>query len=197
MAVATHDLKTRMEAMLSAEPEPVVVRVTLAEYLATTYRPDREWIGGELRERNMGEGSHAVIQKFLAMYLGQREEEWGILVRTEQRVQVAEDRYRVPDVCVTRAEEPFEQIVHVPPLLCIEILSREDTASGTLERMEDYRVMGVPMIWMIDPRRRAASMMDSSGDLIRIPEELFVPKTEVRLRLPELFAQLNRLEKRS
>ena len=27
MAVAAHDVKTRMEAMLSAEPEPVVVRV--------------------------------------------------------------------------------------------------------------------------------------------------------------------------
>lgn len=69
--------------------------VPLDVYLRTTYRPDRDWVDGETRERNMGEGPHAVIQKFLAMYLGIREEEWNILVRTEQRVQTSLMRFRI------------------------------------------------------------------------------------------------------
>ena len=78
MAMATHDLKTRMEAMLSAEPEPVVVRVALAEYLATNYRPDREWIAGELRERSVREKPHTTVQNYLAYIFRLRAMEWGV-----------------------------------------------------------------------------------------------------------------------
>lgn len=197
MATAAHDLKTRIELELSALREPRVERMLLAQYLRTSFRPDREWLAGELLERNMGEGPHAVVQKFLAMFLGMHEEEWRILARTEQRVQVSPDRYRVPDLCVTRAEEAFEDIVRAPPLLCIEILSREDAASEMLERIEDDRTMGVAMVWLVDPRRRVASMVDAAGNINRVAEELSVPGTAIRLSLEELFAQLNRLEMRS
>ncbi len=197
MATPALGLKAQFEAMLSsAAPEPVIIKVPLEEYLATVYRPDREWIAGELRERNVGEGQHAVVQKFLAMFLGLREEEWGILVRTEQRVQVSAQQFRVPDVCVTRSEDPFEAIVRVPPLLCIEILSREDTVSEMMERVDDYLHMGVPTVWMIDPRRRKASMIDAEGNSHNV-QELLVPGTAIRLTLTELFAQLNRLEDRA
>ena len=141
----------------------------------------------------MGEAQHAVVQKFLAMYLGMREDEWGILVRTEQRVQVSAERFRVPDLCVTRISDVFEPIVRRAPLLCIEILSREDTATEMMERVDDYLLMGVPTVWMVDPRRRKASVIDASGTL-RGAEELSVPGTEIRLSLQTLFAQLNRLE---
>ena len=40
------------------------VLVPLEEYLHTTYRPDRDWIDGEAKERNMGEGPHAMVQGF-------------------------------------------------------------------------------------------------------------------------------------
>lgn len=171
------------------------VRSSLAEYLRTSFRPDREWIAGEVRERHVGEGQHAVVQKFLAMFLGMREEEWGILVRTEQRVQVSAEHFRVPDLCLTRVSDGFEAIVRKAPLLCIEILSREDTATEMLERVDDYFLMGVPTVWMVDPRRRKASILDASGTM-RGVEELSVPGTEIRLGVETLFAQLNRLEGR-
>ena len=197
MATSAHDLKTGFEMELAAAKEPSVERMPLAQYLSASFRPDREWIAGVLLERHVGEGSHAVIQKFLAMYLGVREEQWGILVRTEQRVQVSADRYRIPDVCVTRADETFEEIVHRPPLLCVEILSPEDTATELLERIEDYRTMGVPVTWMIDPRRRRASMVDGRGNILQVQEQLTVPGTAIQLTLNDLFAQLNRLTKPS
>jgi hypothetical protein len=33
--------------------------VPLSEYLSTTYRPDCDFLEGELKERNMGEQPHA------------------------------------------------------------------------------------------------------------------------------------------
>ena len=36
--------------------------VPVEEYLRTTYRPDRDFIDGELRERNIGERPHATLQ---------------------------------------------------------------------------------------------------------------------------------------
>jgi len=35
------------------------VRISLQEYLATSWRPDREYIDGEVRERNVGKWEHA------------------------------------------------------------------------------------------------------------------------------------------
>jgi len=70
------------------------VFVPLEEYLRTTYRPDRDWIDGETKERNLGEKPHARIQGFFIRFLGNREEEWNILVYPEQRVQTSAHRAR-------------------------------------------------------------------------------------------------------
>ena len=74
--------------------------VPLAEYLNTSYRPDCDYLEGELLERNVGEWDHSRLQTLLAWYLRSREKQWGILAVTEQRVQVKARRYRVPDVTV-------------------------------------------------------------------------------------------------
>lgn len=144
----------------------------------------------------MGEGQHAVVQKFLAMFLGNHEEEWNILALTEQRVQVSATHVRVPDICVLSAGLPFEAIVRTPPLLCVEILSRDDSATEMMERVEDYRLMGVKTVWMIDPRRRSASIVDASGTIRAAGAELVVADTKIRLSLADLFAQLDQLEGR-
>ena len=104
--------------------------VPLSEYLRTSYRPDCDWINGEVKERNVGERQHASVQKFFIRYFGSREEELNILVWPEQRVQVAATRFRVPDVTVTRASDPYEAIITIAPVLCIEILSRDDRMIG-------------------------------------------------------------------
>ena len=38
-----------------------IALVPLEEYLRTTYHPDCEWVDGEVKERNVGERSRAVI----------------------------------------------------------------------------------------------------------------------------------------
>ena len=42
--------------MLSATP------VSVQEYLASVYRPDRDFVDGEVRERNLGELEHSLLQ---------------------------------------------------------------------------------------------------------------------------------------
>jgi hypothetical protein len=43
-----------------------VTQIPAAEYLKTSYRPDREYIDGEVRERNVGKWEHARVQLLLA-----------------------------------------------------------------------------------------------------------------------------------
>ena len=68
--------------------------VPLSEYLRTSYRPDRDWVDGEVKERNIGEGPHAVVQAFLIGLFRQYRLEWKIRVLPEQRVQTSENHYR-------------------------------------------------------------------------------------------------------
>ena len=39
-----------------------VLQTPLSDYLGITYRPDREYVDGEIRERNVGKWEHARVQ---------------------------------------------------------------------------------------------------------------------------------------
>jgi Uma2 family endonuclease len=173
------------------------VLVPLEEYLSTTYRPDRDWINGETRERNMGEMPHASVQAFFTQLFRNNAVSWNIRVLPEQRVQTSAKHYRIADICVVRRETPFEPIVRTAPLLCIEILSRDDRMSEIQERVEDYLTMGVPAVWVVDPRRRRAYEATPNGALQPAPTELSIAGTEVRVRVPDIFAELDELEAQS
>ena len=62
--------------------------VSVPEYLGTTYRPDREYVDGQVLERNMGEWDHSRLQALLFKHLLPYEETHGLIVVPEQRVQV-------------------------------------------------------------------------------------------------------------
>src|ERR1700722_5660579 len=105
-------------------------QIPVAEYLKTSYRPDREYIDGEVRERNVGKWEHARVQFLLALWFGSHEAVWNVIGSTEQRVQVSATRVRVPDLVVVRPE-PQPDVLTAPPLLVVEILSPDDTYSDT------------------------------------------------------------------
>lgn len=64
-------------------------RLSLLEYMKTNYRPDREFVDGELRERNVGQWEPARLQALLASWFQSQEKSWSVKVATEQRVQVS------------------------------------------------------------------------------------------------------------
>jgi len=96
--------------------------VSVQEYLAASYDPDRDYVDGELQERNLGEQPHSLTQTNLASFLHQRRAKWGIRVLTEQRVQVSPTRFRVPDLCVLSASAPRDPIVELRDPLSVEAI---------------------------------------------------------------------------
>jgi Uma2 family endonuclease len=125
--------------------------VSVAEYLNTSYRPDCDYVDGEVRERNLGEIDHSGTQMMIGHWLMMRYSALLWRVLSEQRVQVKPDRFRIPDVCVLADGAAREKILRIPPRLCIEILSKDDRMSEIVERVGDYFQMGVPVCWIIDP----------------------------------------------
>ena len=165
--------------------------LSIDEYLHTSYRPDVDFVDGEIEKRNLGEFDHARLQVLLAGYFLNKEKLWAIQGVVEQRIRVSPTRVRIADLALLRADAPRERVTQTPPVLCIEVLSRKDRLSRVERRLEDYRSMGVPGLWLIDPMRRSAYTFDASGlhhaDITR----LAVPNTEIKLDLTDSFAALD------
>ena len=163
-------------------------QIPVDEYLRTSYRPDREYIDGELRERSVGKWEHARIQLLLGGWFMNHESVWHVLSSTEQRVQVAPTRVRVPDLVVVRPG-PQPDVLIEPPLLVVEILSPDDTYSDTEERARDYQSMGVETVWILDPKTRSGRMC--SGAKWTAARRLEVSGTPIFVDLDALFRQLD------
>lgn len=135
--------------------------ISVEEYLRTSYRPDCDYVDGEVVERNLGEKTHNKSQKALLFFLGALEKKLGIWVIQEQRVRVSATRFRIPDICVMKGE-PDEQVFTQPPFICIEVLSPEDRMSRIEQRIDDYLAMGVPYVWVLDPETKRAWTITSA-----------------------------------
>jgi len=159
-------------------------QISIEEYLHTVYKPDCDFVDGELEEREVGEFDHATWQGILIRFFGARERKWGILVRPELRVRIAPGCVRIPDVCLLSSTAPIEQVVTRPPLAVFQILSPEDRMVRVMDRLADFDSMGVPAIWVIDPRKSSYSLY-SSGHLT--PDSTFVlPGTDHRVEMSEI-----------
>jgi len=165
------------------------IQIQIGEYLETSYRPDCEYIDGEVRERNVGKWEHSRLQVLLAVWFSSREAEWGVLTATEQRTQVSPTRVRIPDLIVVRDGEQPDVTVE-PPLLVVEILSPDDTYSDTEERAEDYFRMGVSTVWIIDPKTRTGRMCSRTAWISSA--RLEVSDSPIYVDLSEIFAGLDR-----
>jgi Uma2 family endonuclease len=164
-----------------------VLHIPIDEYLRLSFRPDREYVNGEIRERNVGKWEHARVQALLAAWFVNHEKEWGTASSTEQRMRVAEGRIRVPDLVVLAAS-PQPDVLIEPPLLVVEILSPDDTYSETQERVEDYRAMGVETVWIVDPKTRTGRMCRGAEWIES--GRLEVKGTPLYVELADIFSQI-------
>lgn len=165
--------------------------VPVSEYLSQAYEPDCDFVDGELEERNVGEELHSELQNILGAVLRLHRKEWSIRVLTEQRVQVAPDCFRVPDVCVVPSSKPRGRIISYPPLLCIEVLSPEDRMARVQVRVNDFARLGVENIWVLDPWERLAYYASPKGFEQPSDGVLRVPNTPIEINLAEIFAELD------
>ncbi len=172
---------------------PAASLIPVDEYLRTTYRPDCDYIDGHVIGRNAGERPHGRLQVILGALFLTHFDTWKLVPLLAQRVQVSGSRYRVPDICVVRASDPADNIVMVPPLLCIEILSSEDRFSRLQERVNDFAGMGVANIWVLDPWERTAYYASTRGFTQPDDGTLRVNGTPIAIKLADIFAQLDKL----
>lgn len=164
---------------------------TMEEYLRTCFRPDADFVDGEIEERHLGEFEHATLQAGITGYFWQQRKQWNIHPVTEQRILTHQGRVRIADVAVLRGDAPREKVTQTPPLICIEILSPEDRISRARVVLSDYLAMGVPNIWLIDPIYRAAFTFGPDGLREGDPTNLIAAGSEVRLDLTEAFAAID------
>lgn len=167
------------------------VTIPVSEYLRTSYEPDAEYVDGHVEERTMGEYDHADLQGMLIELLRSGEKKSYFKAIPEWRVQVATDRFRVPDIALRRVGAPKERIARTAPLLCIEILSPEDTMRRMLARVRDFLEMGVPEVWVFDPETRTVYVCSGNSMVEYLGGELTVPDTPVRISVAEVFSVLD------
>jgi Uma2 family endonuclease len=161
--------------------------ISVDEYLASSFRPDCDYVDGHIEERNLGERTHSRIQGRLVICLGRYEETAGIEILPEVRVQVKPTRFRVPDVCVVLGD-PGQEILTKPPFLCIEILSPEDRMSRMKERVNEYLAMGVPYVWVLDPQTKRAYAATPAEGLREVEDGVLRTANPVlELQLGEIF----------
>jgi len=164
-------------------------QIPLAEYLDTVYRPDCEYIDGELVEKNMGKWEHSRIQVLLAAWLFQHEQLWHIQTATEWRTRTSSTRVRIPDIVIV-PEGPQAEVLITPPILIVEILSPGDSYADTQRRAQDYFSMGVQTIWIIDPETRTARLC--TGLTWTETTRLEVPGTPIYADVTSIFTALDR-----
>jgi Uma2 family endonuclease len=165
--------------------------VSVEEYLHSGYEPDMDYVEGELIERNMGEKDHGRLQFKIAMWIEIHCRNAGIFQFIEQRIQVSERRFRVPDVCVYVGTEPNDQVFHTPPLVCIEILSPDDRVARIRDKIRDYMRFGVRYVWVVDPKDRSAWIYTSEGAVESKDGVLRTQDPEIVVPLPEIFAEID------
>jgi Uma2 family endonuclease len=120
--------------------------ISAEQYLRSSFEHDAEFVDGRLVERAIPTWEHACMQGFLIEELRAIGRRLALFSVPEQRIQTRPERFRVPDVCVLTDRPEGEQgrrIVTRPPYLCVEILSPEDTAMETMDKVREYLSFGV------------------------------------------------------
>ena len=152
---------------------PVATIMTAEEFLMASV-PDgkAELVRGELRVTPPAGAPHGTAAINLVLLLGVHARATGIgrafgdgfgyeLVRLPHTV-------RVPDGSFVLAHRlPAEGIgpglLKLAPDLAIEVLSPSETASELQEKLDDYKVAGTPLVWVVDPVRRTVMVVASDA----------------------------------
>jgi Uma2 family endonuclease len=170
---------------------PIPATMPEEQYLRTVFRPDCDFVDGRIEERNVGEFEHSRVQHMLDRIFGNHEKEWSIVTNPECRLQVAPQRYRVPDVMILPRGRKYSRVIRETPLLCIEVLSPEDTWTRIRERLDDYLAMGVEHVWCFEPDAREVRRYTAEGFVKVTEPELTVPGTPISVSLAEVFSVLD------
>lgn len=137
--------------------------ISVDEYLRTSFRPDCDFIDGEVLERNVGRRRHAYAQTQVAAWFSLRAEIPRLRPLIALRMRVSHNRIRIPDVVVSEMPLPDEEVFTSPPYLCTEVMSPEDNVAAMQDRLDDYLNFSGPNIWVIDPYKHRGWHVTANG----------------------------------
>jgi Uma2 family endonuclease len=137
-------------------------QITVDDYLRMTFEHDAEFVHGEIVERSMPDYLHSTIQFLMLLRLAVLAGDSRLYPRPELRLKLAPQVFRIPDISVLTVP-PEGRVPDQPPLVTIEILSKDDRHSDLMQKLEEYRVWGVPNIWVIDPITKRFSIYTELG----------------------------------
>lgn len=171
---------------------PTQLLISAEEYLTSSYRPDKEFINGVLVERGMPTPAHSALAMLVGAHFFALRHQFGYAVLPDCRTQIIERaRYRIPDVMLCPKPVPKGRVCDVVPWVVIEVLSPDDTLSGTRARFLDYRGIGVSELVLMDPEECVAFRFEGGSLIETIFETQMLPTgAVVPFRSEELFAQL-------
>lgn len=149
--------------MLSSRQMATKAEITAEQYLHTTFEYDAEFVRGEIVERAMPDRLHSTIQFRILMAIGRLIQSFALFPYPELRLRLEARLFRVPDVCVFAGQAPKEDVPSEPPLLVVEILSKDDRHHDLMEKLEEYRVWGVQNIWVVDPHGKRFALYTATG----------------------------------
>jgi Uma2 family endonuclease len=163
--------------------------VSVEEYLRTGYRPDVEYIDGELKEKPAAGFAHGRMQAILGHWFHTHRKDSGVQVAFGTRTHVERTRYRLPDVVVVDKAERSVAALERPPLIAIEVLSPTDVFQDLRDRARDLRAMGTQNIWLIDPSEKSVAVWDGQTWQPFAGERLEAVGTEAYLDLTWLWEE--------
>ena len=163
-------------------------QVTVEQYLQMTFEHDAEFVHGEIVERALPDNTHSLIQFLILMAIGRLIQSHPVFPRPELRVRLAPDVFRIPDISVFAGEAPKQSVPSEPPLLVIEILSKDDRDRNLMVKLEEYRVWGVPNTWVVDPLSKRLSIYTERG--LQNVSSLALPGYPLELTPAVLFSDL-------
>jgi Uma2 family endonuclease len=163
-------------------------QIRAEDYLRMTFEHDAEFVHGEIVERSIPDLTHSRIQTLIAFQFESLRQSHRIYGCVELRMRVAHDVYRIPDVAVFAGKLPERQVPDQPPLVVVEILSKDDRHVDLMQKLEEYHNWGVAHIWVIDPSLKRFSMYTDLG--LQNVSSLSLSDYPFQLTPAELFADL-------
>jgi Uma2 family endonuclease len=162
-----------------------------------------ELIDGVLVEKTMG-----FYESMLASVLigcldaHMRQHDAGIVLDGSGPLRILPTQVRIPDVSVILWERfpggelPKEPIPALAPDLAVEVLSPSNTEKEMRQKLRDYFLSGVRLVWYIDPETRTAEIFLAPEQRTVITEQGILDGGEVlpgfQVALGELFARADR-----
>jgi Uma2 family endonuclease len=149
-------------AMLCFPQMATQAEITAGQYLHMTFEYDAEYVHGEIVARALPDLNHSRAQARVCFQLEDLHARFRLLPCIGVRMKLAEDLFRVADVAVF-SSLPAEDYPEQPPLVVVEVICRDDRHHHLMVKLEEYRVWGVPNIWVADPINKRVSVYSELG----------------------------------